>query len=130
LQDQVSLVFFTVLAVLIAVVMNFFIGSLLGMIAFWSPEVWAPRFIFFMLVSFFAGGMFPLDILPIPLQRIFAVLPFAYLQYFPISIYLGKVSPSGLLFGFGVALFWSIVLYFTVTIVWKRGLKQYSSEGN
>jgi len=130
LQDQLSLLFFTALAVLIAVIMNFFIGSLLGMIAFWSPEVWAPRFIFFMLVSFFAGGMFPLNILPVYLQRIFAVLPFAYLQYFPVSIYLGKVSSTGLLFGFGVALFWSILLYIIVSIVWRRGLKEYSSEGN
>ncbi len=130
LQDQISLLFFTLLAVIFAVVMNFFIGTLLGLIAFWSPEVWAPRFIFFMLVSFFAGGMFPLDILPIPLQRIFAILPFMYLQYFPIKIYLGKITTEGLLFGFAVAGIWSIILYFTVSLVWKRGLKEYSSEGN
>lgn len=130
LQDQLSLLFFTLLAVVLAVIMNFFIGSLLGMIAFWSPEVWAPRFIFFTLVSFFAGGLFPLDILPVTLQRIFALLPFAYLQYFPIKIYLGKTTPEGLIFGFSVAVIWSLLLYIIVTIVWKRGLKEYSSEGN
>jgi ABC-2 type transport system permease protein len=130
LQSHLLILFFTALAVIIAVVMNFFIGSLLGMIAFWSPEVWAPRFIFTMLISFFAGGMFPLDILPGPVQRIFSLLPFSYLQYFPIKIYLGKVATSDLLFGFSVALIWSIVLYLTVSLVWRRGLKEYSSEGN
>ena len=129
-QMHVTTLLLTILAVFLAVVMNFFIGSLLGMIAFWSPEVWAPRFIFFMLVSFFAGGLFPLDILPIYLQRIFALLPFGYLQYFPIKIYLGKVSPQEILFGFTVALFWSVLLYTLVSIVWHKGLKLYSSEGN
>ena len=130
LQSHVTILLLTMLAVVIAIVMNFFIGSLLGMIAFWSPEVWAPRFIFFMLVSFFAGGLFPLDILPVSLQHIFAVLPFSYLQYFPIKIYLGKLSQQELIYGFTIAIIWSLVLYSIVTIVWKRGLKMYSSEGN
>jgi ABC-2 type transport system permease protein len=130
LQPNIMLLLFAVLAVVLAVVMNFFIGSLLGMIAFWSPEVWAPRFIFFMLVSFFAGGLFPLDILPLSVQHIFSFLPFSYLQYFPIKIYLGKASPQDILFGFTIAFFWSVLLYMLVSIVWHRGLKEYSSEGN
>jgi len=130
LQSHITTLLLTVLAVCLAVVMNFFIGSLLGMIAFWSPEVWAPRFIFFILVSFFAGGLFPLDILPVTLQRIFALLPFSYLQYFPIKIYLGKLSTPELLQGFTIAVIWSFLLYLLVTLVWHRGLKEYSSEGN
>jgi len=130
LQTNIAFLLLTILAVLLAVVMNFFIGSLLGMIAFWSPEVWAPRFIFFTLVSFFAGGLFPLDILPITLQRIFALLPFSYLGYFPIAIYLGKFSSTQLVQGFCIAILWSILLYILLSVVWRKGLKIYSSEGN
>ncbi len=130
MQSHPVILLLTIIAICFAVVMNFLIGSLLGMIAFWSPEVWAPRFIFITLVSFFAGGLFPLNILPITLQRIFAALPFSYLQYFPIEIYLGKISPSGMLYGFAIAFFWSVVLYVLVTSIWRRGLKEYSSEGN
>jgi viologen exporter family transport system permease protein len=129
LQSDVTALLLTILAIAVAVIMNFFIGSLLGMIAFWSPEVWAPRFIFFTLVSFFSGGLFPLDILPLPLQHIFALLPFSYLQYFPLQIYLGKLSPGGLLQGFCIAIVWSVLLYLFVTWVWRRGLREYSSEG-
>lgn len=130
IQKDIAMLFLSVLAICIAVVMNFFIGSLLGMIAFWSPEVWAPRFIFFTLVSFFAGGLFPLDILPLPLQRIFALLPFAYLQYFPVKIYLGGLTTTQLISGFAVAIVWSFLLYLLVSVVWKKGLRMYSSEGN
>ena len=130
LQPNIFAVLLTIGAICIAVVMNFFLGSLLGMIAFWSPEVWAPRFIFFTLVSFFAGGLFPLDILPVPMQRVFAFLPFGYLQYFPLQIYLGKLSSNGLIQGFCIALVWCLLLYFLVTWVWRKGLRVYSSEGN
>ncbi|MDE2026809.1 MAG: ABC-2 family transporter protein [Patescibacteria group bacterium] len=128
-QSDIVTILLTVLAVCMAVVMNFFLGSLLGMIAFWSPEVWAPRFIFFMLVSFFAGGLFPLDILPLPVQHVFALLPFGYLQYFPLKIYLGKLTAAQVLQGFGIAFIWSMLLYFFVTYVWRKGLRVYSSEG-
>ena len=130
LQPHIGEVLLASLAILLAVVMNFFIGTLLGMIAFWSPEVWAPRFIFFTLVSFFAGGLFPLNILPLPVQYVFALLPFGYLQYFPIEIYLGKMSPLAIAQGFGIALLWSVLLYLLVSRVWRKGLKMYSSEGN
>ncbi|HWY79647.1 MAG TPA: ABC-2 family transporter protein [Candidatus Sulfotelmatobacter sp.] len=130
LQLNGTMLILTVVAVILAVVMNFFIGSLLGLVAFWSPEVWAPRFIFFTLVSFFSGGLFPLDILPVSLQHIFSLLPFGYLQYFPITIYLGKVSSQGILQGFTIAIIWNIFLYFLLLWVWRIGLRMYSSEGN
>ena len=130
LQSNMIMLFLAALAIGLAVVMNFFIGSLLSMIAFWSPEVWAPRFIFMTLVSFFAGGLFPLDILPLPLQHIFVMLPFGYLQYFPLKIYLGQLSSTQIVQGFGIALLWSVLLYLLVTWVWRKGLKDYSSEGN
>lgn len=129
LQSDMNTLLLVALAVGIAVVMNFFLGSLLGMIAFWSPEVWAPRFIFLTLVGFFAGGLFPLDILPLPVQHIFELLPFGYLQYFPLQIYLGKLSPSGLIQGFSIAVIWSVLLYLLVAFVWRKGLRTYSSEG-
>ena len=130
LQSNGAFLFLAVVSILIAVVINFFIGSLLGMIAFWSPEVWAPRFIFMTLVSFFAGGLFPLDILPLTLQRIFSLLPFSYLGYFPLAIYLGKLSFLQIGQGFSIAVVWSILLYVLVSVVWRKGLKMYSSEGN
>lgn len=129
LQTDSGTIGITILAVFLALVMNFFIGCLLGLIAFWSPDFWGPRFIFYMLINFFAGGMFPLDILPLWLQHIFQFLPFIYLQYFPIKIYLHSLSQVQILLGLGVASIWCIVLYWLVIFVWRKGIRMYSSEG-
>lgn len=129
-QTDSSILFLTVLAIILALLINFFIGCLLSMIAFWSPEVWAPRFIFFTLIGFVAGGLFPLDILPFWLQHIFTFSPFTYLQYFPLKIYLGKLTQAQLLQGFGIALCWNLLLYGIVIRVWRKGLRIYSSQGS
>lgn len=121
------LMFFT--SLLLAIVLMFFIGCLMSMIGFWSPEVWAPRFIFYTLVSFFAGSLFPLDILPAPLFNFLKLLPFTYLQYFPIKVYLGQLSLVEILQGFGVVIVWVLIAYFSLSFVWKKGLKMYTASG-
>lgn len=129
LQFDISIILLTIFAVTLAVFLNFFIGCLLGMVGFWSPDVWAPRFIFFVLVGFLAGGTFPLDIFPQWLQTAFQYSPFTYLVYFPLKIYLESFSYSQIISGFSIALVWTVVLYFATMFVWRRGLRIYSSHG-
>lgn len=128
-QKDILLVSLTVISVFIATVLYFLIGSLLGMIGFWSPEVWAPRFILLILLQFFAGSLFPLDILPKTLFNIFQATPFPYLLYFPLKIYLGQLSFHLILGGFAISIVWIFILFWTVVFVWQKGLKIYTAVG-
>lgn len=116
-------------AVVMAVLLQFYISCLISMMGFWSPEAWAPRFIFYVLLSFFTGSVFPLDILPEPIYQVLMVLPFAYLQYFPLKIYLGQMGFMEIAQGFGVLIFWTAFFYFVLMKVWKLGLKNYAASG-
>lgn len=113
-----------------SVFLYFFINLLLSFIAFWSREVWAPRFIFFILISFLAGTYFPLDIVPAPVYSVLTLLPFAYLLFFPIKIYLGQANSLFLIKGFSMSIIWLLVLYKITKIVWHKGLQAYTAEGN
>ena len=86
IQSDASLLILTMLSSLLALIMYFFISFLLGLIGFWSAEVWAPRFIFITLLTFISGGLFPLDILPEPIFSIVSFFPFTYLLFFPLKI--------------------------------------------
>ncbi len=130
LQTDLSILLLSIIAIFFAVLINFFIGCLLGMIGFWSPEVWAPRFIFFILIGFFAGSAFPLDIFPGWAQNIFQFSPFTYLIYFPLKIYLNKFTSDQIITGFIIASIWLILLFLATKFVWSKGLKIYSSQGN
>lgn len=116
-------------AVFLAALLYFEINLILSMIGFWSKEVWAPRFIFFIVVSFLAGTYFPLDIIPGIYYQIISLLPFAYLVFFPLKIYLGQVNLNYILQGIAVSLIWILVLNYLVKIIWRKGLKIYTAEG-
>ena len=114
---------------ILAAVLFFGIGSILSLIGFWSRETWAPRFVFFILVTFLAGTYFPLDIFPRPIFDLLALLPFAYLIFFPLKIYLGNLSNDHLLGGFLIMFIWIFIVFVALQFIWKKGLRKYTSEG-
>ena len=129
LQQNINFILLSLIACLLALFLYFLINLLLGFIGFWSPEVWGPRFIFYIIVTFFAGGLFPLDILPKPIFNFFQYLPFTYLMYFPLKIYLGQLGYPEILRGLSVCFIWIILMYFIVQTVWLKGLKSYTAQG-
>lgn len=129
IQTDYFLIILFFISILFAVLLSFFIGSLLGLIGFWSPEIWAPRFIFFILLTFFAGALFPLDILPQEIYQIFKLLPFSYLLYFPLKIYLGQLDFGQILNGFIVTGIWISLFYFFTQSIWLKGLRMYTALG-
>lgn len=128
---QTNLVYlgFFVSGIVLAILLHFFVSAMLSLTGFWSNEVWAPRFIFYILITFFTGGIFPLDILPKPIYEIALLLPFAYLQYFPLKVYLGSLNVSEILQGFSIAIFWVFSLSILIQFIFKAGLKSYTAVG-
>lgn len=110
------------------VAVSFLIALSLSLIAFWSTEVWAPRFIFFVLISLTAGSMFPIDILPDWLYYPILMTPFPYMIYVPVKLYLfGITADAGF---YAVVLgFWIIAMYGIATLLWRRGMKEFSFFG-
>lgn len=129
IQTDVTYIVLLIVAMVIATLMYFFFNVLLGFIGFWSHDIWAPRFIFYTVVSFFAGGYFPLDILPQPLNSFFHALPFGFLLYFPVKVYLGQLSLATILNGFLLASLWLLFFASVIYLLWKRGLRSYTAYG-
>lgn len=129
IQTNLNYIVLFITAIFFAIIMYFFINLLLGFVGFWSADVWAPRFIFWISLGFFAGAYFPLDILPETIYRIFEILPFTYLIYFPIKIYLGELTYFEIFRGFAITITWIGIFFFFVQVVWRKGLKVYSAQG-
>lgn len=124
----INLAFF-IISITLALLLNFLIGSLLGMLGFWSPEIWAPRFLMYIVLGFLSGGNFPLDIFPRQIVNYLQLLPFTYLLYFPMKIYLGQIAFFQIIQGFLVTLIWILFIYFILKTVWIIGLKKFGAEG-
>lgn len=126
--DRLYLLLFAV-SLLFSLLLYFSFNLLLGFVGFWSSEIWAPRFLFYTVITFFAGGYFPLDILPQPFFNLFHILPFGNLLYFPVKIYLGQLPIQEVVSGLFVSGFWVVCFYVITSYVWKRGLRVYTAYG-
>ena len=118
-----------VITLALAIAISFFFNVVLGFFAFWIPEVWGIRFLFNIILSFFAGLYFPIDILPKQIAQIFGLLPFQYVLYFPLKIYLGQLGSAEIIKGSIISLSWLIILYLFASFLWRKGLKEYTAYG-
>lgn len=107
----------------------FFINILFGTIGFWSPDVWAPKFLFYMFLDFTAGRLYPLDILPKIVQQIVYLTPFPYMSYAQLQLYLGRFDTQAIILNTIMIIGWTFALGSMAIGVWNRGMKDYSAAG-
>lgn len=130
-QGDVTILAMFALSIAIAIMIYFSIIFMVSSIPFWAPELgWGGHFIVtVIIVEFLSGSLFPIDILPTALQKVLMLTPFPYMIFFPIQIYIGKVSTAMFLQGTYVSLIWAIGLWFLMRFIWNRGMKSYQAFG-
>lgn len=112
--------------------LSFFLNLTISFLGFWSTEVWAPRFVFFVLILILSGIYFPLDLLPKKIFSLILFTPFPYLFFLPVKMI---SSPQTLInkvnfnFIFFIGSFWLVVLFFLSRFFWQKGLKSFSFWG-
>jgi ABC-2 type transport system permease protein len=76
------------------------------------------------------GAIIPLSFFPQILQKIFMLLPFPFLIYLPMRIYLGKIPVSQvhpeLLKEGG----WILGFALLNVLIWRKGIRQYVAMGD
>jgi len=126
--DAATLGWFAVSLVLTAL-LQFLISYTMALLAFWVLEVSTFIFILFAFEYIASGHLFPLDILPPAVLKALHFTPFPYQLFFPVNIYLGRVSGTALYEGLLVQTLWVVAAYFLARFVWSRGIRKYSAVG-
>ncbi len=109
--------------------LQFFTSYAMAMLAFWVLEVSTFIFILFAFEYIASGHLFPLDILPPGLAHFLQFTPFPYQMYFPVSIYMGKITGSALTHGLMIQALWVLAAYGIARFAWYRGIRRYSAVG-
>lgn len=128
-QSDMRLLLWFLISIILAHFLYVIFSYLVSMIAFWSREAMGPRFLFEWMLEMMSGAYFPLSILPLTIGTLLQFLPFMYMLYMPIQIYLGKIPAESILPSILVQCAWILSLGIVTAVVWKKGLKKYSSEG-
>ncbi len=115
---------------LLAMFLYFFLSFTLSILAFWTEEIWATRWLFGVIfLEFLAGAYFPLDVLPSWLTKIVYLTPFPYLVFFPMKIWLEQLETGEIIKAILICLIWLIFFWWLATFLWKKGAKNYGAYG-
>lgn len=127
-SDPLFLMFFVVSFILGAMI-SFYINYLLGLFAFWLHTSW---FITWFLAAFnglFSGAVVPLWFYPDWLRMICDLLPFRFIFFEPISIYLGRYSSEMVYKLLLLQIVWVVLLIVVERVVWTRAQKHVFVNG-
>lgn len=101
-------------------VILFLLSSIAAVLAFWLLTVFSLEWVLMALMTIFAGGAIPLWFFPQAAADVIQLLPFSFVAYHPMAVYLGKVDGGELvvrlLFGAG----WAVILAMTLMLIWSR----------
>jgi ABC-2 type transport system permease protein len=83
----------------------------------------------FFLLELFSGLLLPMTFFPHMVQRIVDLLPFQYISYVPMLIYLGKLSGGGLARAIAIQIFWVGVLLAIGDGLWRWSTRRLIIQG-
>jgi len=127
-HDPVNVVIF-IASLFGAWLLNFAVSATIGTLGLYiesSLQIWEVWFGCFMLLS---GYLIPLSLFPPWLEKTARLLPFAYLQAFPVETLTGIRDRHQALVGLGTQLGWAVAAWLLLMVLWRRGLKRFAAYG-
>lgn len=117
------------LSTALAAVIQFFIAFAIAMLAFWILEISTIVFIVFSIEYFLSGHAFPLDMLPPWLADVIQWTPFPYELYFPVKVFMERVSGGELALGLAIQAGWAAIIWLSAVGLWRLGIRRYQAVG-
>ena len=107
-----------------AITLNYLLAFLIGMSAFWIVHNVGLIRLKDLLMNLISGFVLPLSFFPLWFQRASYFMPFQYITYVPIEIWLGKVTVQEMIILLIFQLVWIAILYVLVYAVWKKAVRK------
>lgn len=121
---------FFLLSLALAALLQFFLFEALSLLSFWIENTYGIRFTMRVIMEVVGGAIIPLSFFPEVLQKIFFMLPFPFLIYVPMKIYLGKIPMGQAPLELLKEVAWIVSLIVLNWILWKKGVRQYVAMGD
>ena len=115
--------------IFIARLISFSLQLIAGLLTFWLGDIEGVMQLRGVLEKIFGGGFAPLSLFPAVLQTLARYLPFPFLYFIPVQVYLGKITGGELLVNATKGILWSSFFLIVIIILWRRGLKRFDGAG-
>jgi ABC-2 type transport system permease protein len=110
-------------------VLNFSVSAMIGTLGLYlesSLQIWELWLGCFMLLS---GYLLPLSLFPHWLERVARLLPFCYLQAFPVETLTAIRDPHEALVGLAAQWAWALGAAAAMLLLWRRAIRRFAAYG-
>lgn len=118
-----------IVSLLLSLFLLFSLSIAISMIGFWVMDMLAIEWFMRGTLVLFSGGLVPLWFYPDAVVNAVLYLPFAWITFYPLAIYLGQLDPAEsllhLVYGFG----WAVVSVALVCVMWRAACRRMVVQG-
>ena len=118
-----------VISIVNGIVIIYHINYIFGLLAFWLKTSWYIWWYTEASFRLFGGTVVPLWFYPKALHNVSMMLPFRFVTFEPISIYLGKLSLNGALEVVLLQIIWIILLILIEKVIWVKAQDKVIVQG-
>ncbi len=123
----------SMISILLSFLIMFLINYCIGMTAFWFVKADGIRRMFLLIRDISAGVFIPLVFFPQVIQKILIFLPFQYVVYVPIRVFLGSYEAAGQSMGIpeivGMQALVCLAMWLFSEVLWRLGIKKFKGVG-
>lgn len=83
----------------------------------------------YFLLELFSGLLLPISFFPPIFQRMLAAMPFQYISYIPVLLYLGKISGVKIFEQLALQLFWVVAMLALGHVMWRWSSRKITIQG-
>lgn len=114
---------------MLAFTILFLMALIAGFLAFWLMTAFSLEWFLQGLIAILSGTFIPLWFFPKAIGAAIYYLPFAWIGFHPVAVYLGKVSPGETLMLFLLGLVWAGALLVAAKSLWARATLRITVQG-
>ncbi|MCX7570645.1 ABC-2 family transporter protein [Tumebacillus sp. DT12] len=118
-----------ILSTLIGLFLAMYIDLILGVLAFWTVNIFGLRTLKNAILLFFTGSMVPVTMFPGWLQTLSQYMPFQSIVYVPVSIYTGTLAGLDALSAMLVQILWLALMWAVVRVIWSLAVRKVTVFG-
>lgn len=122
-----------IISIILSFIMMFLIDYCVGITAFWLTRTSGIRRMFLLLRDISSGMIIPLTLFPGIFQKVFFFLPFQFITYVPIRVFIGTYELAGNTFSLpqivGLQAVSTLAMALFTVLFYQRGIKQFTGVG-
>jgi len=114
---------------LLSFIILFELAATCGLLSFWLLTSFSLTYFLQGVIALFSGSLVPLWFFPPAFEAVARLLPFAWIAYYPVAVYLGQLGVEETLLFFAFGLGWAGLLALGIAMLWARASMRLIVQG-